>query len=556
MRIKTKIAIVVLLTTVIFSTKGQVSSLRIPAEWEEIQAVIMIPSLYTRNQTYSPWELRIDPYIKVAEACINENIDIYFIEKESQSYTVSGNTVIIQLDTIFQNRGIASQKIHIIQVNDTLIGSNIWARDNGMFCVFENNVDNMKMYHFENDKISSVVDTLFNLNSIKIPTEEGNNSGYLDGGNFLTDGHSSFNIMVDTSTEIAPDYLHFYDYFGIEKSVKLAIHNDCGVHIDYCFKLINEETFLVAYRPQTTNSQKTIDSAVAFIKNNLLSVYDREFKIIPIENAPNFDSQINNFFNTEQSASYINSLILNNTVLVPQYACNEFQPKTDSIALEAYRNAMPRYNIVGVNCSAYQGGGGALHCLTRDIPTSKPIYIKHKWRQDSIENNSEGFHILVTVQSSQGISNVKLFWKLAKNSSYNEQDMLFENQDTYTATIPSPLYDTEIEYYITATDNLQKSVSKPYIAEKSPYKFKVYNTTTSIKPTKARNIIIYPNPVSNNILYLQSSTPIQKVDIIDLWGNVLISKSNNNIEKINVDKLPNGIYFIKIAEKNYKIIKN
>lgn len=61
--------------------------------------------------------------------------------------------------------------------------------------------------------------------------------------------------------------------------------------------------------------------------------------------------------------SYANALTVNGRVLVPVFGI-----ASDQRALDIYCEAMPGYNIIPVNCRVGINGGGAVHCLTRDIP--------------------------------------------------------------------------------------------------------------------------------------------------------------------------------------------
>ena len=63
--------------------------------------------------------------------------------------------------------------------------------------------------------------------------------------------------------------------------------------------------------------------------------------------------------------SYSNSLTVNGRVLVPI-----FRVPLDSRALAVYQNAMPDYDIIPIDCSRAANGGGAVHCLTRDVPNA------------------------------------------------------------------------------------------------------------------------------------------------------------------------------------------
>jgi agmatine/peptidylarginine deiminase len=65
--------------------------------------------------------------------------------------------------------------------------------------------------------------------------------------------------------------------------------------------------------------------------------------------------------------SYTNSLIINGThkkvVLVPQYNVTE-----DSVAFSIYQQAMPEYEIRGIDCRRIIPYQGAIHCTTMTRP--------------------------------------------------------------------------------------------------------------------------------------------------------------------------------------------
>ncbi|HEO71316.1 MAG TPA: hypothetical protein ENN80_08635, partial [Candidatus Hydrogenedentes bacterium] len=70
--------------------------------------------------------------------------------------------------------------------------------------------------------------------------------------------------------------------------------------------------------------------------------------------------------------TYTNSLIVNNHVIVPLYG-HVF----DEAALDTYRDAMPGYRVVGVDCSQLIMGRGALHCITREVARSRVVLVGH-----------------------------------------------------------------------------------------------------------------------------------------------------------------------------------
>ncbi len=66
--------------------------------------------------------------------------------------------------------------------------------------------------------------------------------------------------------------------------------------------------------------------------------------------------------------TYTNSLIVNKTVIVPIYGFSQ-----DTTALRIYRDAMPGYRVVGINCAGMISASGAVHCITKEIGVLEPV---------------------------------------------------------------------------------------------------------------------------------------------------------------------------------------
>lgn len=60
--------------------------------------------------------------------------------------------------------------------------------------------------------------------------------------------------------------------------------------------------------------------------------------------------------------------------------------------------------------------------------------------------------------------------------------------------------------------------------------------------------VLTPNPF-NNIIQLSSESTIQKAEIVDLMGKVVLTETiNNNSATLNANELLNGVYFIKVYQ--------
>lgn len=198
---------------------------------------------------------------------------------------------------------------------------------------------------------------------------------------------------------------------------------------------------------------------------------------------------------------------------------------------------MPGYKIIGANCCVYQFNGGAIHCLTRDIPANNPIYIKHKWLADRIEYTTENYKLEALVQSARGIDNVKLFWRLNNNDSYTEENMTLSGTDTYTFNIPYKNIGTEIEYYITATDKHSKSISKPFVAPKGTYKSKIVAIGSITHPDSLYSQPFFP--------CFPDGTAIENATI-SINNTTLITNASTNDTIVTIDLIP-GTYSYTVS---------
>jgi len=92
----------------------------------------------------------------------------------------------------------------------------------------------------------------------------------------------------------------------------------------------------------------------------------------------------------------------------------------------------------------------------------------------------------------------------------------------------------------------------------------VFCQTTPSSGSKQSNAIIdnfelnnsikmYPNPAGNN-LFIDSKTPITKIQIYSLLGQ-LVKEKNSNLRRISLRDLNSGIYMIKIFANDKSVTK-
>jgi hypothetical protein len=81
-------------------------------------------------------------------------------------------------------------------------------------------------------------------------------------------------------------------------------------------------------------------------------------------------------------------------------------------------------------------------------------------------------------------------------------------------------------------------------------------TSIDIIEIDKNEVIIYPNPVKDELFFKRDIERDYDVRISDMNGITLVEKKLSNSESINISSLPAGLYFLSIDNKTiYKLTK-
>lgn len=103
-------------------------------------------------------------------------------------------------------------------------------------------------------------------------------------------------------------------------------------------------------------------------------------------------------------------------------------------------------------------------------------------------------------------------------------------------------YDWEIEYNLVLCESPLESV----IAF-------VENSSSSENPTEQSNVVLYPNPVSDDIR-IDSEHPVYKVLVFNTQGQIVHSESQEDLKRLNSRQWPPGMYFVHVFSQGEKRI--
>ena len=291
----------------------------------------------------------------------------------------------------------------VFQVIET---NSVWVRDYGPWWIIEP------------ENSLAIIDLVYNRPRPLDDTYPESAAGYFDinyyglglieaGGNMLLDGQGSVivsNVIFDGSQGFDPNLTqeqleqYFLDYFGVHKVIVTPhLINDGTGHIDMFVKLINDTTVIVGeYENQSAGYPGNYDicNQVASQLANETNGAGRPFNIVRMPMPP---------YNNGITYTYINSLIVNNKVLVPIYGLSTEFANDDSV-LALYETFMPGVEAIGFDCNQIIPANGAIHCIAMKVPALQETIACGNFMGDvNLDGRTNIYDILKLVDLAAGV---------------------------------------------------------------------------------------------------------------------------------------------------------
>ncbi|MGI6369164.1 MAG: T9SS type A sorting domain-containing protein [Ignavibacteria bacterium] len=359
--------------------------------------------------------------------------------------------------------------------------------------------------------------------------------------------------------------------FGFEDVIvpKHLISDGGTGHIDLWIKQFDEETMLIANMPEKYSSltdYKIIQKNRAMIAAKE-TAFGTKYRFLnaPMPRLDNgSDMPVNDSLYNNDPRGYLNGVIVNKSYIYPTFSRKgEQNYKHDSTNNEILKELLPGYNLVPIDSRYLTPGGGALHCITMQIPADKAITIRHKPIRGFVPF-SNTFELEAKLISNIDADNLVLRWKTHDMKSFREQAMEFDEEnnkyigkieDTYLIT-----EDDKIEYYIAACKGDEVRKCHPITAPNGYHTFFFKNSSVDqlygFEPKKSEIASIYPNPVINrylNIIIENENPGNISLEIYDILGNLVMTPIkekyfNSGVFTVDIKdiKLIPGNYLIKM----------
>lgn len=324
--------------------------LRLPAQWEPLEAVVVtFPVLYP-----SLWETHLQMIEAIARAVRADVI-------------VPSMWWARAVHLLLERRGRADlQRVRLL----SLPTDDIWVRDYGPIIGYDAQ-GRRAAVGARYDPLPAYPQQRDDAMAARYCAHEGIPFRKLDlhteGGNLWSDGAGTL-ILSEDIYERNPGLTHdqLVDALGAAFTFEKLIitpyleYEETG-HVDLVCKLAAEDVILISAPPQVANSDRLARTIDLFRRET--NAAGQPYRVFELPTPPLYL----NWGVFPVFRSYTNALTVAGggvkQVLVPVFGI-----AADARALEVYRQALPDYAIVPIDCRCAANGGGAVHCLTREIP--------------------------------------------------------------------------------------------------------------------------------------------------------------------------------------------
>lgn len=508
---------------------------RTMAEWEETDGLCI------------RWEGNwVRPLLREIVRHAKLEVTVYILTENESSVT-----------NYLANGGVNTTNVVFIDEDS----NSIWMRDYGQWNVYENDVEDLLFIDWiynrprpDDDVFPQHLSDLLGipLHETTVAPDDLVNTG----GNFMVDGfgtgfaselvleENDWSNDFGTSNHSEADIDQIMeDFMGIDRYIKMETLPYDGIHhIDMHMKLLDEETLLVGEYPTGVADGPQIEENIDYILDNFNSVYGTPYKVIRIPMPPEGGQYPDNWGDYR---TYTNSVIINNTILVPTY-----EEQWDTTALRIYREAMPGYKVVGIDCNEIITASGAIHCITKAVGSDDPLLISHQPLDDLYYVESD-YQVDALVQHADDIANAQVYYTTDTLAGFSYVDMTLTNAstNTWTGHIPYQLGGEEVFYYIHAEANNGKEQVRPMPAPQGWWKFDVLNVTGVEK--FANSASIFPNPSNGSFnVELNESETGSQLSVVDLFGRTVLDLGNQQKTRQRYDvDLATGVYLLQLVNE-------
>lgn len=502
------------------------------------------------------------------------------VEKESDS-----NVVLRQLERM----NLRHNKIRFI----TGSGNSFWFRDCGPICFYYGSQDSVAMLDFMyyvtralDDSLPTLIEEQMGLpNYITTIEWEGgncivdgagmvlssdaiNNNNSDEYGQLFWNGSDTSTISYEkkeplTAQQVKDSLAHLMGSRATYVIPSLKFDGGTG-HVDLYADMLDENSFVFSKYPEYCKRWSDYKTANKNIQTltGYKSLFGNNFKhsFIPFpcdENGKDFVSQID--YDDYYTRSYSNHTFVNNVIIQPCFSTvSDGMPTAewDRIRIEKIKEAYPGYTVYPIDVSEFDGNGGAIHCITKQIPAENPVRILHPSITGNTDSSYAGKNVpvMAKVTNRSGIAKVAVYWRI-DGGEWRQTQLTQGADSTFNGELPLASVEytdfAKIDYYLSATSNNGKTITKPMTASQGGYYtfYLGHNPSANIREIfEAKVGSFYPNPAKQtaSIMLDIPDNSSYSVRILSTDGRMIPQPdaAASGIYRVNVNGFASGHYFV------------
>jgi len=335
---------------------------------------------------------------------------------------------------------------------------------------------------------------------------------YSEGGNLLTDGingrgFSTQGLLLGNPGLFPEDIISlFKNVLNLDEFIlmpgEIADFDEAlaalggTFHVDMGLKLLSDTKVMIGDFAQGSPGKEFLDSWAEWIETHTNS-----------KGEPYEVFRVTGSTDGFHPFSYLNSVIINKTVIVPQFG----DPQGDAVAIEAYENALPNYKTIGVRSEILPPLSGGLHCITKEVPLGVLKETESQLAgpgadEDDIENHND----LVWVNDGIGDFNFYKTWPdvtvTAPAVMASTLGLSIGHDNSINFVIPSP--DMSNQLYLNPWNNLYLKFPADILLNSKPPIDLVL-----------RNYLLFPEEPKSaveQLIYLNADISVVSIGTMDL----------------------------------------
>lgn len=300
-----------------------------------------------------------------------------------------------------------------------------------------------------------------------------------------------------------------YSYNGLDRlAVMQRINIEYTGHVDLWTKILNDTLVMVGeYAPGHQNYALLNQHADSIRRCKNGEGYNFRVVRIPMP-----------WSTSSAPPTYLNSLFVNNSVLVPTWGLPE-----DTTGLRVYRQCLPGYNVVGIDCSVMSGSGGAVHCITMQIPSTRFLQISHR-RLPNTNDTIRPYRVRGQIATSASLipESTLISYRINSGPFTNTPlTAVIDTQGVYVGYIPARRPGDTVYYYLLSRNGHNVRQTSPRHVPPQIYSFVVTggSAVRELPVSQLRSLKVWPNPCKGYMCFSLSPSNRARVRI-DIYNSI------------------------------------